>query len=708
MAHTLVDTDTTPLSTAPAKGAILQALWLVVMLSWLPIMGAAGLNLLGAAEGTAMLRMPVPNPDLWGPLADFVPWLSPFAPLFVGGALVAWGLGQRALAYALCLGLALEFIPDISGVPVPAVSGDALWYWLTASGLALAFGVSVVLTAIYGRMLSPAFLGFIGLVVYECAVIGAVASANAVDGAFQGEATWRAPAVLGRIFEGFAPNPAILLVVLFAFVGLRLFFKAIQDNADLLMQLRVEDRLGASLFHALRLWLPMLAIFAVLTVGYSAMWRGLDHVAAETALTHADVPAPAEPLSFEETLVHIQNEHTKQWQAELNARSLATQAQVNGLVRDTAQDTRDLVDSKLPVRAPGTNTQSCGWNLKCHFMNLVKSIANSIYQGVRQGIIDGLDARLKKAEAEAGRGTEAFRQRAVAEVDAALVIYRDTTTAGIGHSFDLLRAVSTLLLIYSLMVLFKTYLIVLARVILHPHEDRVATLATGRVPRSHGVTRASVKGSLAFGKARRDVLYLKRNTALFALPTSARVPMPFKALVSRILNRAWRMQKVDLAQATKVSGLTMPPPASLVEWTLRSEEQVVFEWSHFVGMSSTVRIKRLLSFNLANLIFGRAMVHYAQGPGVLILKTDATAILPRGTGGKTSTRAARAYGPGCFVARDVQAGFSVHSDLGEVMRGNYLVAKSTGDTVLIDPLPNGLGPARFGILRYARTFLLPF
>lgn len=704
MADTLVDTDTTLLSGVPAKGAVIQALWLLVMLSWLPIMGATSLSPLAVADGTAMLRLPVPNAELWGPLADLVPWVSPFAVLFVGGALVAWGLGQRALAYALCLGLALDFVPDISGVPLPETSAEALRYWLMAGGVALAFATSVTLVAIYGRLRSPAFLGFIGLVVYESAVIGAVASATALDT----DTAWRAPSLLGRIFEVFAPNPAVLLVGLFIFVALRLFFKAVQDNDEILLELRVDGRLGASLFHALRLWLPMLAIFAVLTVGYSAMWRGLDHVAAETALTHADVPVPAEPLTFEEALVYIQTEQTKQWQAELDEQSLATQEQANGLVRDTAQETSDFVEAKLPERAPGTNTQSCGWNLKCHFMNLVKSIANSIYQGVRQGILDSLEVRLEKAEAEAGRGTEAFRQRAVAEVDAALIIYRDTTTASVGHSFSMLHAVSVLLLIYSLMVLFKTYLIVLSRVILHPDEERVASLATGRVPSSHGMTRASQKGALAFGKSRRDVLYLKRDTALFCLPTSARVPMPFRAFVSRILNRAWRMQKVDLSQATKVSGLTMPPPASLVEWTLRSNEQVVFEWSHFVGMSNTVRIKRLLSFNLANLIFGRAMVHYAQGPGVLILKTNASAILPRGAGGKTSTRAARSYGPGCFVARDVHAGFRVDSDLSEVMRGNYLVSKSSGDTVLIDPMPTDGGAASFGILRYARTFLLPF
>ncbi|SMD12069.1 hypothetical protein [Primorskyibacter flagellatus] len=704
MANSLVDTDTTHFSAAPAKGAVIQGLWLLVMLSWLPIMGATRLNPLAVADGTAMLRLPEPNADFWGPLADFVPWVSPFAALFVGGALVAWGFGQRALAYALCLGLALEFMPDISGVPLPEASTEALRYWLTAGGVAVAFAASVMLTAIYGRLLSPAFLGFIGLVVYESAVIGVVASANALES----EVAWRAPAVLGRVFEGFAPNPAVLLVVLSAFVALRLFFKAVQDNADLLMQLRVDGRLGASLFHALRLWLPMLAIFAVLTVGYSAMWRGLDHVAAETALTYADVPAPAEPLSFEEMLVHIQTEQTMQWQAELNTRSLATQDQVNGLVRDSAEETHGFVEEKLPQRAPGTNTERCGWNLKCHFMNLVKSITNSIYQGVRQGILDGLEARLERAETEAGRGTEAFRQRAVTEVDAALAIYRDTTTASIGQSFLMLNAVSVLLLIYSLMVLFKTYLIVLGRVILHPDESLTASLAVGRVPRSQGMTRASERGSLAFGKARRDVLYVKRDTGVYNVPTSARVPMPFKAIFSRILHRAWRMQKVDLSQRSQVSGLTMPPPASLVEWTLRSDEQVVFEWTHFVGVSSTVRIKRLLSFNLASLIFGRAMVHYAQGPGVLILKTNASAILPRGAGGKTSTRAARSYGPGCFVARDVHAGFGVHSDLSEVMRGNYLVAKLSGDTVLIDTMPNDGGAARFGILRYARTFLLPF
>ncbi len=702
MAQSLVQTAPAVAAAAPIRAAVIQTLWFLVMLSWLPVIGAPQLNPLAVTDGTAVLLMPVPNADLFAGFGDVFQWLNPLSALLIGSAVVGWLLGQRALTYALCLGLSVEWLPALSGQTLPVGSADTLRYWATAAGVGLAFALSVTLTAIYSRMLSPAFLGFLGLLIYEGVLIGAVASATAST-----EGAWQAPALLGRLFTGFAPNPAVLIVLLFAFAALRLFFKAMQDNAEILLHLRMDGRLGVSLVRALRLWLPMLAIFAVLGVGYSAMWRSLDQVAADTMLEHAGVPLPAEPIGLEATLVHIQKEQTRQWQAELNAQSLATQEQVNGLVRSNAQDTHDFVNSKLPVRAPGTHTQSCGWNLKCHFMNLVKSITNSIYQGVRQGILDGLKARLDRAEAEAGRGTEAFRQRAVAEVDAALVIYRDTTTASIGHSFTMVNAVSAVLFLYSLMVLFKTYLIVLGRVILHPDEGIVASLVTGRVPRSHGMTRASERGSLLFSKARREVLYLKRDIAVTNAPTSGRLPMPFKAVLSRIAHRAWRMQKVDLSQRSAVTGLTMPPPASLVEWTLRSDEQVVFEWSHFVGMSSTVQIKRLLSFNLASLIFGRAMLHYAQGPGVLILKTNASAILPRGTGGNTSTRAARSYGPGCFVARDVRAGFTVHSDLGEVMRGNYLVAKSAGDTVLIDSMPNNNGSARFGIMRYARTFLLP-
>ncbi|MEP3346765.1 MAG: hypothetical protein ABJN34_09010 [Litoreibacter sp.] len=703
MAQSLVQTAPAVAAAAPIRATVIQTLWFLVMLSWLPVIGAPQLNPLAVTDGTAVLLMPVPNADLFAGLGDVFQWLNPLSALLIGSAVVGWLLGQRALAYALCLGLSVEWVPALSGQTLPVGSADTLRYWATAAGVGLAFALSVTLTAIYARILSPAFLGFLGLLIYECVIIGALASATAST-----EGAWQAPALLGRLFTGFAPKPAVLIVLLFTFAALRLFFKAMQDNAEILLHLRMDGRLGVSLVRALRLWLPILAIFAVLGVGYSAMWRSLDQVAADTILEHAGVPLPAEPIGLEATLVHIQKEQTRQWQAELNAQSLATQEQVNGLVRSNAQDTHDFVKSKLPVRAPGTHTQSCGWNLKCHFMNLVKSIANSIYQGVRQGILDGLKARLDRAEAEAGRGTEAFRKRAVAEVDAALVIYRDTTTASIGHSFTMVNAVSAVLFLYSLMVLFKTYLIVLGRVILHPDEGIVASLVTGRVPRSHGMTRASERGSLPFSKARREVLYLKRDIAVTNAPTSGRLPMPFKAVLSRIAHRAWRMQKVDLSQRSAVTGLTMPPPASLVEWTLRSDEQVVFEWSHFVGMSSTVQIKRLLSFNLASLIFGRAMLHFAQGPGVLILKTNASAILPRGTGGNTSTRAARSYGPGCFVARDVRAGFTVHSDLGEVMRGNYLVAKSAGDTVLIDSMPNKNGSAQFGIMRYARTFLLPF
>jgi len=683
-----------------AKSATIQILWFLVFLSWVPIIGATYLDMgvLLTGEGCVLLPEPVARLFAVGPLKD-VP-VSDLGLLLAAGGLAAATLRARALSLALFAGLGIEGVRFVTGCgAVPAAEAQLVLRQSAAVLSVAGVALSALIFVTRGHVLSASFAGFAALVIWETMVSAAGALAG-LD---------RVPSILSLVFDGFAPNPALLFGAMLCLIMVRALFRIVQDNQVILMQLRVDRRLIQAMFRALRLWLPMLGIFLVLTLGYNAGWRLIDQRTGAMLIDHSGLPHPENVVGVEAAIDYIDAENTRIWRETLDARSLATQDQADALARDTAQETYDFVEDQLPGRAPGTETRGCKfYDLGCHFTNLAKSIANSIYQTLRQNTLDKLEAKLDELEREAGEGTNAFRARAVGEIDAALVGYRARSEVVIGFTFATLRAFSFALLLYSLLVLLKTYLIVLARVVLHPDWGLVAKLEDGSVPNVHGDARASKGGELWFGKNRRDILFAARDIQVVDAPSGGRIPKPFTAMLSRLMNRTWRMQRIDLGKRGNAVGLTLPPPACLVEWTLRRDECVIFHPAHFAGFSEGTRIKRVISFNLANVIFGRAINHCAMGQGVLLLRTHTTAIVPRSASGRVSVKAGRSYKPGCFVARNICAGFSVDCDLDDVMRGNITLRKTKGDTVLVDTEADQGSGGGFGILRYARIFLLPF
>jgi hypothetical protein len=684
----------------PARSITIEILWLMVFLSWVPIIGATSLDMDVLLNGEGCVLLPEPTARMLAMVSlDAVP-VSDLGLLLALGGMIAVAVRARLLALALFVGLGIEGARFVSGCEVVPAADAQL---VLRQGAALLSIAGVVLSALIfvtkGHVLSASFMGFVAVVTWE--IIGSsVGNLHGLD---------RVPSILSFVFEGFAPNPAFLFGAMLCLVFLRVLCRIVQDNDMILMQLRVDGRLIQAVVKAFRLWLPMLGIFLVLTLGYDMGWRLLDQRIGAILIKYSDFSHPEEVVGVEAAIDYIDAENIQVWREELENRSLATQNQAEALVRDTAQGTYDFVDDQLPSRAPGTEHNSCKfYDVGCHVMNLAKSIANSIYQTLRRNTLDALEAKLDELERELGQGTEAFRVQAVREIDAVLVGYRERSEVAIGFTFSTWRALGFGLLLYSLLVLIKTYLIVLARVVLHPDWGLVAKLEDGSVPNMHGDARVSKEGELWFGKDRRDILFAARDIQVVNAPTGGRIPMPFTATLSRLMNRTWRMQRIHLGKHTHRVGLTQLPPACLIEWTLRSDECVIFHPAHFVGFSQGTRIKRVTSFNLVNVIFGRVINHCVIGPGVVLLRTRTTAILPRSASGRVSVKAGRSYRPGCFVARDIRAGFSVDCDLDDVMRGNLTLRKSKGDTVLIDTEADHGLRGGFGILRYARTFLVPF
>ena len=679
-----------------ARAAIIQVLWFLVFLSWVPVIGTNSLDIgvLLSGEGCVYLPMPVVHMFAGGPLKS-VP-VSDLGLLLAVGGVIAAALRTRALSLALIAGLGIEGVRFVTGCG--DVSASEIYLVPRQVAVALSFtgvALSILIFVIHGHVLSAGFVALGVLVIWEAMASAAGATVRLDE----------VPSMLSLIFEGSAPNPAIFLCVTLSLVIARVLCRIVQDNEVIIMQLRIDGRLIVAMFQAFRLWLPILGIFLVLALGYNTGWRLIDHHAGAMLVKNSRSCQPMGDVSVAEAIDCLDKENIrflrKKFQDSLSG--------ADALAMDTAKKIYTFVEVNLPGRAPGTTTEECKFfDFVCRVTNLAKSIANSIYQTLRQNFLEKLKTKLEGLEREVDQGAEAFRERAMRDLDSALTDLRARSKMAIGLTFATLRALSFALLLYSLLVLLKTYLIVLARVVLHTDWGLVAKLEDGSAPNTHGDARASKDGYLWFGKDRRDVLFAAHDIEVVNAPSGGRIPMPFTAILSRLVNRTWRMQRIDLGKRRSAVALTRKHPACLVEWTLRCDECVLFHPAHFAGFAEGTRIKRLVSFNLANVIFGRVITHCAIGQGTLLLRTRNTAILSRSTSGRASVRAGRSYKPRCFVARDIRAGFCIDSDLNDVMRGNLTLRKLRGDNVVIDTEADKGLRGGFGLLRHARTFLVPF
>ena len=364
----------------------------------------------------------------------------------------------------------------------------------------------------------------------------------------------------------------------------------------------------------------------------------------------------------------------------------------------------------MPTRAPGTQTRSCKWHdFGCHFMNFVKSTTNSVYQSFRRDFLAKLQRRLDAAKASAGENTAAYKDAATAAINEEMAAFGRKLDAGVAGAFSGYRIVKLVFLFYSLIVLLKSYMVVLARVLFHPDAGLKANILDGKIPDSQGQVRVSKEGDLIFPSGSKAKIYLAPRIKVSNCPTGARIPMAFSALLPRLANRTWQMKLIDLTGRKRQAVLSLKAPSSLIEWSLKKGERVIFGFDSFGGVGAGTKMGRLVTLNLAGLIFGRFVYYYAEGPGSLILTTNNAAIVAGGKKTGQARKASQSYVPGSFIAWNMRCRFSVDSNLtvNDTFRSSVMVQKTTGDHVVIDTESWQGRRVVSGILSYVRTFLLP-
>ncbi|WP_125932194.1 hypothetical protein [Thiosocius teredinicola] len=335
--------------------------------------------------------------------------------------------------------------------------------------------------------------------------------------------------------------------------------------------------------------------------------------------------------------------------------------------------------------------------------------ANSAMTGLREDMIDAVVESIEGPATEGAKSVDEAMLKALAEAQTQFDGFETRSVSAIKQGFQTWRNVSLLATLYSLIILFKTLLIVFSRVIFSP---KVApNLAAPFLPETptDGLPQLTRHAQiLRIPVDDPDAHFVSRwGVTLEGPPPARRRPMGLRFPVIRMLTRNWSMNRIDGRRNPDDyefdAHLKVDEPAELVSWRLREGEQVVFRFQDFVGMGETVKVRRVASLSITTLILGRMIYYVAEGPGVLILRTTAAARI------SSDPEAHRPAPMPKLVAWAAHTCFGILAaqTTTDTFLSGYNLKTGDKDTVIWDTSTRrGNGPGT-GILRFAKSFLLP-
>lgn len=437
----------------------------------------------------------------------------------------------------------------------------------------------------------------------------------------------------------------------------------------------------------------------------------LEAAAAETdeqTSANSAVALPSDPL--ERTLQQL-----------IELQTLLARAQVQLTIIKAAKEARDLKalpgtvrrkleeEVDLPLMDGPKNCFPEILRAKCV---VKKSIADDVNGAMLKLRREMINAVVETIEGPASEGAESADQAMLKALALTQTQFDGFTAASVGaikRGFQTWRNVSLLATLYSLIILFKTFLIVFSRVIFSPKiaPDLAAPFLAEDCP--EGPPRLTRHAQLlCIPVSVPDAHFVSRwGVTLEGPPPARRRPLGLRFPITRMLTRTWSMNRIDggrdPADHEFDAHLKVDEPAELVSWRLREGEQVVFRFQDFVGMGETVKVRRVASLSITTLILGRMIYYVAEGPGLLILRTTAAARI------SSDPEAQRPAPMPKLVAWAANTCFGILAAQTTVdtFLSGYNLKTGASDTVIWDTSTRrGNGPGT-GILRFVKSFLLP-
>lgn len=578
----------------------------------------------------------------------------------------------------------------------------------------------------HGHLLSLSFQGYVALLLFDLLF-------------FRLSGLWREEplSLLGAVFAGYQPNLTNILLFVAIAVMIRMLWLMVRDNRPFYKSLP-KGAFRAALGKSLALWFPMFLIFAVAGMSWWAvanLWlkpRVLAEVEARTETVSSELfnwfIEYGEPMSPQ-----TRQEYFDDWDVEipsatdpleaaliaLNIRQIRfSELKYEKAIRDAAAAGRTIEDfpqnlkvamesgfpeSDLPLLDPP------GW---CFFLDPVcnterslKNAANDMMRNTRSDLIGAAHSAATQPAEGAVDSINARESAALIRLEAAANNSVSTSIKAISGAFRTWRNIALLSGLYSAIILLKTLIIVFSRVIFAPRETAAQFLPE---PPTDPVGLHRHGQVFSIPRDHSEAFYVSRwGVTLEGPPPARRRPLGFRFPVARILAFRWSMNRIegnrDLDADEFDAELKVDEPAEIVTWTLKGGERVVFRFPDFIGMSVGIRVRRITSLGITTLVLGRMIFYAAEGPGTLILRTNAAArVSPEETAERPAPMPK-------LVAWGSGSRFAIHAALTRIdtFFSGYNLRVSKGDGVVWDSsTKRGDGPGS-GIVRFVSSFLLP-
>jgi hypothetical protein len=585
----------------------------------------------------------------------------------------------------------------------------------------------------HGHLLSGSFVCFIALLLLD---VGVSKGSSFVG--FGSEIS-----LIGWLFDGYVPSLVNALLFTTISILVRMVWLMVRDNRHFLQSMS-RPELRTAFFHTFRLWFPAPLVFMF----FGIFWWSLvniwvqptivSEIETENAMLKDEVEkliranhggrysdmGPPEDFVQREFRDHdgagsLEREiirRSELYSLEYLFRSLQVVTNARRNASDNIDELPDYFEVEINRALPEDDLPLLDvpkWcfiiDFACKIEQSFKSSANDTMRDARSALIEETTNMVaQKSEEADGKVGEAL-SAIEAELKSSSEIARDKSEASIAGGFRTWRNVSLLVTLYSLIILLKTLLIVFSRVILAPKDDEntVARFLPDDVPEGMPNLKRH-KQTYVIPTSEPNAHFVARwGVTLEGPPPARRRPLGFSLPLARILSGTWVMNRIDGNRDSSPdefdAELKVDEPAELVSWTLREGERVVFRFSDFVGMSETLTVGRISSLGITTLVLGRMIFHYAEGPGVLILRTTAAARL-----GPSSQPVKPAPMPK-LVAWGSSTRFSIFAALTmtDTFLSGYNMKTSKNDAVVWDTSTRrGDGPGT-GIIRFLKNFILP-
>ncbi|MFP2994995.1 AIM24 family protein [Spongiivirga sp. MCCC 1A20706] len=485
----------------------------------------------------------------------------------------------------------------------------------------------------------------------------------------------------------------------------KLIYLAIVQNFAIFKNTRVKKNF--SLFgKSVLYWSPLL-LFIIPSAIFSNKIhkKAVDGIYANTFVETTDSINRFKRVQFEKDLKISVDKEVDSLKVSINAAMDSVKVESEemsvALPNKAGKTFYKVVPDELGKVIPGLMKEECTFpNIFCYFENGVKGEMDKSYKKSRKRGHKNLVKEVRDLTQSKNDSIQALANNTKQLVETRLEDVKTGLRKTIQGVFDLNLFINLLLDILFGFVIVKSFMYVFSRVAFSQEASNYISLLENEEGMNSG-TLKKFENQYTIPISSNQDFFVSRSYEPSGRAPKFSIPQWNKAFIGRIFTGNYAMNHIKMDQADTSVYFRAMGGKEFVEWELAEDEEVIFNFKNFVGMSANIKISAVISMRLTSLLLGRIIFTTAKGPGKLVLMTTGKPIISDERKAEASVAVSR------ILAWQRNTRFQVESEVNLVdvfMSGIYL-KKQPSDLILIDA--DVKGKAKSGIVKFIKNFLMP-